>query len=93
MNVFISIDENFLSTVGAHHFAKNAELPIWTLFFSWFVIHAKAGLQSSMANMLSFSVGSNFKINPYFSQDDLMKRKEELVSFNEIFLFYVRKFI
>ena len=34
MNVFISIDENFLSTGGVHHFAKNAELPIWTHFFS-----------------------------------------------------------
>ena len=34
MNVFISSNVNFLSTGGAHHFAKNAELPIWTHFFS-----------------------------------------------------------
>ena len=88
MNVFISIDENFLSTGGVHHFAKNAELPIWTHFFlSWFVIHARAGLQS--VHWLTCLVSRQIQ---YQSHDDLMKRKEELVSCNKMFLFYVRKF-
>ena len=46
MNVFISGDENFLSTGGEHHFAKNAEFANLDTFLSWFVIHAKTGLQS-----------------------------------------------
>ena len=51
-------------------------------FFSWFVIHAKAGLQSVhwLTCLVFWQVQDQ-------SHDDLMKRKEELVSCNKMFCF------
>ena len=57
------------------------------IFFSLFVIHARAGLQS--VHWLTCLVSRQIQ---YQFHDDLMKRKEELVSCNKMFLFYVRKF-
>ena len=74
MNVFISSDENFLSTGGAHHLAKNAELPIpeFGHYFSpGLFIHTTARLQS--VNWLTYLVSRQVQ---YQSHDDLMKRKK-----------------